>query len=117
MTIAVASSRSATSTASRSDAPSVKRNDTPGALRCISATTRGPSVRLTVPIMPKVACPVHKKTFALKTGECLSGDDLHIRTFAVKEENGEVFVELPPPQQLVAELCSKQTSTYVDAAE
>jgi nitrite reductase (NADH) large subunit len=66
---------------------------------------------------PKVACPLHKKTFALKTGECLTGDELSIRTFPVKEENGEVFVELPPPQQLVGELCPKHTSTYVDAAE
>src|ERR1700751_1474178 len=24
---------------------------------------------------PKVACPFHKKTFSLKTGECLSGDE------------------------------------------
>jgi len=66
---------------------------------------------------PKVACPLHKKTFALKTGECLTGDELSIRTFPVKEVNGEVFVELPPPQQLVGDLCPKHTSTYVDAAE
>lgn len=66
---------------------------------------------------PKVACPVHKKTFGLKTGACLTGDDLSIRTFPVKEVNGEVFVELPPPQQLVGDLCPKHTSTYVDAAE
>jgi NAD(P)H-dependent nitrite reductase small subunit len=44
---------------------------------------------------PKVACPQHKKTFSLKTGECLSGDPLRIRTFPVKVENGAVFVELP----------------------
>jgi nitrite reductase (NADH) large subunit len=66
---------------------------------------------------PKVACPLHKKTFALKTGECLTGEPLHIRTFPVKEVSGEVFVELPPAQQLVTELCPKETSCYVDAAE
>jgi nitrite reductase (NADH) large subunit len=44
---------------------------------------------------PKVACPQHKKTFSLKTGECLSGDPLRIRTFPVKVEDGAVFVELP----------------------
>jgi nitrite reductase (NADH) large subunit len=45
--------------------------------------------------MPKVACPQHKKTFSLKSGECLSGDNLRIRTFPIKVENGGVFVELP----------------------
>jgi hypothetical protein len=44
---------------------------------------------------PKVACPQHKKTFSLKSGECLSGDPLRIRTFPVKVEDGAVFVELP----------------------
>ncbi len=42
---------------------------------------------------PKVACPFHKKTFSLKTGECLSGDACgNIRTFPVKVENGMVFI-------------------------
>jgi nitrite reductase (NADH) large subunit len=45
---------------------------------------------------PKVACPQHKKTFSLQTGECLSGEQLNIKTFPVKIENGAVFVELPP---------------------
>lgn len=43
---------------------------------------------------PKVACPFHKKTFSLKTGECLSGDDYTIATYPVKIENGEVFVSM-----------------------
>jgi nitrite reductase (NADH) large subunit len=45
---------------------------------------------------PKVACPQHKKTFSLQSGECLSGDQLEIKTFPVKIDNGAVFVELPP---------------------
>jgi nitrite reductase (NADH) large subunit len=45
--------------------------------------------------VPKVACPQHKKTFSLKTGECMSGDALKVRTFPVKVEDGLVFVELP----------------------
>jgi nitrite reductase (NADH) small subunit len=45
--------------------------------------------------VPKVACPQHKKTFALDSGECLSGDAYKVRTFPVKIENGVVFLELP----------------------
>jgi nitrite reductase (NADH) small subunit len=41
---------------------------------------------------PKVACPFHKKTFSLKTGECLSGDECAIKTYAVKVEDGKVFI-------------------------
>lgn len=41
---------------------------------------------------PKVACPFHKKTFSLQTGECLSGDDFTIRTYPVKVEEGIVFI-------------------------
>ncbi len=44
---------------------------------------------------PKVACPQHKKTFSLKTGECLSGDQLKVRTFPVKIEGDQVYLELP----------------------
>jgi nitrite reductase (NADH) small subunit len=41
---------------------------------------------------PKVACPFHKKTFSLKTGECLSGEECSIKTYAVKVEGGKVFI-------------------------
>ncbi len=41
---------------------------------------------------PKVACPFHKKTFSLITGECLSGDECAIKTYPVKVENGLVFI-------------------------
>ncbi len=44
---------------------------------------------------PKIACPQHKKTFSLKSGDCLSGDPYRIRTFPVKVENGFVLVDLP----------------------
>jgi nitrite reductase/ring-hydroxylating ferredoxin subunit len=49
---------------------------------------------------PKVACPLHKKTFDLTNGSCLSGDDLSIATFAVRIEDDDVFVELPPIEEL-----------------
>ena len=41
---------------------------------------------------PKVACPFHKKTFSLETGECLSGDECAIKTYQVKVEDGRVFI-------------------------
>lgn len=41
---------------------------------------------------PKVACPFHKKTFSLKSGACLSGDDYEIKTYPVKVEDNKVFV-------------------------
>ena len=33
---------------------------------------------------PKVACPLHKKTFSLDTGVSMQGEDYSIRTFPVK---------------------------------
>ena len=41
---------------------------------------------------PKVACPQHKKTFSLKTGQCLSGENYSVQTFPVKVEEGKVYV-------------------------
>ena len=45
--------------------------------------------------VPKVACPMHKQTFALTNGECLSGETSQIETFPVKVEGGFVYLELP----------------------
>lgn len=41
---------------------------------------------------PKVACPFHKKTFSLKTGTCLNGDEDAIKVYPVKIENDYVFI-------------------------
>lgn len=41
---------------------------------------------------PKVACPFHKKTFSLLSGECLSGESYNIRTYPVKVEGDKVFI-------------------------
>ncbi len=46
---------------------------------------------------PKVACPFHKKTFSLKTGACLSGDECHIKTYPVKVEDGRVYIGVDNP--------------------
>jgi NAD(P)H-dependent nitrite reductase small subunit len=54
---------------------------------------------------PKVACPLHKKTFDLKSGACLSGDPLEIATFPVRVEGGDVWVELPPVDEIAPAVC------------
>ncbi len=41
---------------------------------------------------PKVACPFHKKTFSLKTGECLNADEATISTFPVEVKDGYVYI-------------------------
>lgn len=41
---------------------------------------------------PKVACPFHKNTFSLITGESLSGSECSIKTYAVKVENDFVYI-------------------------
>ncbi|TRX59007.1 nitrite reductase small subunit NirD [Fulvivirga sp. M361] len=41
---------------------------------------------------PKVACPYHKKTFSLKSGENLNGNECSLATYPVKVEEGCVYV-------------------------
>lgn len=41
---------------------------------------------------PKVACPLHKKTFSLETGENLNGDLDAIATYPVKIESEIVYI-------------------------
>ena len=43
---------------------------------------------------PKLACPFHKKTFSLVTGECLSGEEYRLKTYLVKIEDGKVFINV-----------------------
>jgi nitrite reductase (NADH) large subunit len=64
---------------------------------------------------PKVACPLHKKTFSLEDGECLSGDALGIATFPVRVEGGDVFVELPPAGELARVICQDSHACAPDA--
>lgn len=42
--------------------------------------------------VPKVACPLHKKTFSLETGENLNSDLDAIATYPVKIEEGYVYI-------------------------
>ena len=42
--------------------------------------------------IPKVACPLHKKTFSLEDGSNLNGDDFKIAIYPVKIENENVYI-------------------------
>jgi len=57
--------------------------------------------------IPKVACPLHKKSFSLKSGECLSGEDYFVKVFPIKVEAGKVLVQLPSKMQLDALLATR----------
>lgn len=44
---------------------------------------------------PKVTCPLHKRSFSLKSGTCISDSETDcVKTYPVKEENGNVFVQV-----------------------
>jgi nitrite reductase (NADH) small subunit len=47
--------------------------------------------------VPKVASPVYKQTFDLRTGECFDDPSVRIATYAVRVVDGRVQVELPRP--------------------
>ncbi len=57
--------------------------------------------------LPKIACPLHKKTFSLESGECLSGEPYRLQLFRVKVEDDRVWAELPPAEQLDAVLATE----------
>ncbi|GAA3509787.1 nitrite reductase small subunit NirD [Aquimarina addita] len=42
--------------------------------------------------VPKVACPLHKKTFSLESGENLNGDIAPIATYPVRIEGDIVYI-------------------------
>lgn len=67
----------------------------------------------------KVACPLHKKQFALEDGAELGGD-LQLITFPIKIEDKQVFVELPNTQEVDAILGTSglrvQKSDCIDIA-
>lgn len=56
---------------------------------------------------PKVACPLHKKSFSLDTGHEIGDGDLQIITFNTKVDGDDVFVELPSTEEVDAILGTK----------
>lgn len=41
---------------------------------------------------PKVACPYHKKTFSLRSGDCLNAEEQRIKVYPVKIEDGFIHI-------------------------
>jgi NAD(P)H-dependent nitrite reductase large subunit/NAD(P)H-dependent nitrite reductase small subunit len=66
---------------------------------------------------PKVACPLHKKTFSLETGECLTGEEYRVGVFPVKLDGEDVYVQLPPAAVLDAVLATGRTCNRAQACE
>lgn len=56
---------------------------------------------------PKIVCPMHKKSYDLEDGSCVSGEEtLRLETFHVKvgDADGQLYVLLPPVAELDARL-------------
>ena len=51
--------------------------------------------------LPKVTCPMHKKSFCLKDGKNLNDEDLSIITYETKVKEGFVFINLPVEEHLI----------------
>ena len=49
---------------------------------------------------PKVACPLHKKTFSLEDGRSLQNEEYHIQTFPVRVDGERVLLQLPAAEYL-----------------
>ena len=62
---------------------------------------------------PKVACPLHKKTFSLLSGAGLSDPQYRVQTFPVKAVGGDVLVELPAAERLAPVRCARDTTRAV----
>jgi NAD(P)H-dependent nitrite reductase small subunit len=54
-----------------------------------------------------VACPLHKKTYSLETGACLTGEGYTVKVFPVRVAGERVELLLPPSEQLDALLATE----------
>jgi NAD(P)H-dependent nitrite reductase small subunit len=50
--------------------------------------------------IPKVTCPMHKKSFSLENGQGLGGEIYSIQTFEVRLEGDDLLVKLPAQADL-----------------
>ena len=58
---------------------------------------------------PKVACPVHKRTFSLETGKGLSDKAFEIEVFPVKVDGDNVYLQLPSVEVLDEVFATEKT--------
>jgi nitrite reductase (NADH) large subunit len=59
--------------------------------------------------VPKVACPVHKKTYSLETGKGLNDKEFSIQTFPVKVDGDDVYLQLPAIEVLDEVFATEKT--------
>lgn len=50
--------------------------------------------------LPKIVCPMHKKSFSLETGEGLSDSSFSISVFPIEVREGRLYIELPAEEAL-----------------
>jgi nitrite reductase (NADH) large subunit len=67
--------------------------------------------------IPKIACPLHKKTFSLVTGEGLADPRYCIRTYPVEIRDAAVWVKLPPVHSVAALSSPSSDETACDPSE
>ena len=54
---------------------------------------------------PKIACPMHKRTFSLRSGAAFGADTADLLTFAVRvDDDGRVLVAAPSAETIAREL-------------
>ncbi len=46
--------------------------------------------------VPKIASPIFKQSFDLRTGQCLDDPTVRLASFAVRVEEGRILIAIPP---------------------
>jgi NAD(P)H-dependent nitrite reductase large subunit/NAD(P)H-dependent nitrite reductase small subunit len=65
---------------------------------------------------PKVACPLHKNTFDLKSGACLSDASLALATYPVRVVGSDVWVQVPASDELPTAVCHMEPASVMAEA-
>lgn len=65
---------------------------------------------------PKVACPLHKNTFSLRTGTCLSNGSLRtLKTYPVRIEKNKILIGLSEEDLKLSSINYKELKEYENA--
>jgi nitrite reductase (NADH) large subunit len=65
---------------------------------------------------PKVACPLHKNTFDLTSGACLSDPSLALATYPVRVDGDDVWVQVPAEAELPLPACHAEPASALAEA-